>query len=93
LPPLDCPSVERRRAELIYAMREQFSNRGMQFVDWTATVAAVTGLRDLGTLHGFGVHRGAGHLNFDGHRAWAMALVELLKTQVPRLHSHQKPAS
>jgi hypothetical protein len=65
----------------------------MKLVDWTAAVAAATGLRDLGRLHGFGFHRGAGHLNFDGHRAWARALLDLLKENVPRMQAHHQPAS
>ena len=93
LPPRDCPLVEQRRAELISTMAAEFSNRGMKLVDWTATVAAATGLRDLGRLHGFGLHRGAGHLNFDGHRAWARALLDLLKENVPRMQAHHQPAS
>jgi hypothetical protein len=44
-------------------------------------------------LHGFGLHRGAGHLNFDGHRAWARALLDLLKENVPRMQAHHQPAS
>ena len=93
LPPQDCPSAERHRAELMSAMDAEFSNRGMRLLDWTAMVAAASGLRDLGPLHGFGVHRGAGHLNFDGHRAWARALVDLLKTEVPGLQAHHQSAS
>jgi hypothetical protein len=93
LPPRDCPLVEQRRADLISTMAAEFSNRGMKLVDWTATVAAATGLRDLGRLHGFGLHRGAGHLNFDGHRAWARALLDLLKENVPRMQAHHQPAS
>jgi hypothetical protein len=93
LPPRDCPLVEQRRAELISTMAAEFSNRGMKLVDWTAAVAAATGLRDLGRLHGFGLHRGAGHLNFDGHRAWARALLDLLKENVPRMQAHHQPAS
>ena len=93
LPPRDCRLVEQRRAELISTMAAEFSNRGMKLVDWTATVAAATGLRDLGRLHGFGLHRGAGHFNFDGHRAWARALLDLLKENVPRMQAHHQPAS
>lgn len=63
-------------------MAGEFSRRGMAFVDWSAAVAAAVGTRNLGPLHGFGVHRGDGHLNYDGHRAWAAALVDLLRTEV-----------
>jgi lysophospholipase L1-like esterase len=93
LPPPDCPFAEQRRAQLTSAMAAEFNNRGMEFLDWTAMVASASGQRDLGPLHGFGSHRGAGHLNFDGHRAWAKALVDLLKTQLPKLQAPLQPAS
>ncbi len=93
LPPQDCPSAKERRATLMSKMSAEFGTRGMQLVDWTQMVAAVSGLHDLSPLHGFGVHRGAGHLNFDGHRAWARALVGFLKTQLPGWQAKRQPAS
>src|SRR5262249_2590715 len=81
VPPVGCPSPDARRTELTSAMAGEFGRRGMTFVDWSAAVAAATGTRDLGPLHGFGLHRGKGHLNYDGHRAWAVALVDLLKAK------------
>src|SRR5216684_1638845 len=81
LPPVGCSSADARRSELISAMAGEFSRRGMAFVDWSAAVAAAVGTRNLGPLHGFGTHRGDGHLNYDGHRAWATALVDLLRTE------------
>ena len=91
LSPLNCPTVDERRAELISTMAAEFSRRGMTFVDWSARVAAAAGRRDLESLHGFGVQRGGGHLNYDGHRAWSSALVDLLKTELPRLHGDRRP--
>jgi hypothetical protein len=91
LAPSNCPSVDARRAELILAMEAEFRRRGMTFVDWSSSVAAAVGQRDLEWLHGFGVQRGGGHLNYDGHRAWAVALVDLLKTRLPRLHQDPQP--
>jgi hypothetical protein len=93
LSPRDCPPAEQHRAGLMSAMATEFNKRGIKLVDWTAAVAAVAGLRDLGPLHGFGVHRGAGHLNFDGHRAWAKALADLLRTELPGLQARAQPAS
>jgi hypothetical protein len=87
LPPSNCPSVDTRRTELISVMEAEFRGRGMTFVDWSTSVAAAAGRRDLEWLHGFGVQRGGGHLNYDGHRAWAIALADLLKAQLPRLHA------
>jgi hypothetical protein len=81
LPPVGCPSADARRAELTSVMAGEFTRRGMKFVDWSAAVAAAIGTRSLGQLHGFGMHRGDGHLNYDGHRAWADALVDLLRTE------------
>jgi hypothetical protein len=92
LSPPNCAWVDAHRAELIAAMETEFSRRGMTFVDWSAKVAAAAGRRDLGPLHGFGVHRGGGHLNYDGHRAWASALVDLLKTELPRPHGVDRPS-
>ena len=78
-PSVPCASVDARRAELISAMSAEFTRRGMRFVDWSSAVAAVIGARNLRPLHGFGMHRGEGHLNYDGHRAWAVALTNVLK--------------
>jgi hypothetical protein len=33
-------------------------------------------------LHGFGVQRGQGHLNYDGHRVWATTLVNALRSEL-----------
>jgi lysophospholipase L1-like esterase len=64
----------------------------MRFVDWSARVAATTGERDLRPLQGFGMQRGNGHLNFDGHRAWASTLADLLKAELPNLPAHRQTA-
>jgi hypothetical protein len=81
--PRDCPLADARRAELISSMAAEFSHRGMVFVDWSAAVAAVVGGRDLRSLHGFGLHRGGeGHLNYEGNRAWAAALINVLKAEL-----------
>jgi hypothetical protein len=92
LPAQDCPSVDQHRAELVSTMAAEFDSRGMKFVDWSASVAAATGQRNLGPLHGFGAHRGDGHLNFDGQRAWAITLMKLLKAELPRLPAHHQSA-
>jgi hypothetical protein len=84
LPPVGCPSVDALRAELISAVAAEFTRRDLRFVDWSVAVAEVIGTRNLRPLHGFGVHRGDGHLNYDGHRAWAAALTNTLKTELPR---------
>jgi hypothetical protein len=83
LPPEGCPAVDGQRAQLIGAVAAEFTRRGMRFADWTGAVAATTGTRDLRPLHGFGVRRGAGHLNHDGHRAWAATLIRVLAREVP----------
>jgi hypothetical protein len=77
LPPRDCAAAERDRAELVAVMANEFTVRNMQFVDWSSAVAAIAG-PNLGRLRGFGVHQGGGHLNYDGHRAWAAALLGIL---------------
>jgi hypothetical protein len=74
---------------LISTMAAEFNHRGMMFVDWSARVAEVAGGRDLRLLQGFGLHRGAGHLNYDGHRAWASALTNVLKAELPHLHGNR----
>ncbi|MGO9701672.1 MAG: hypothetical protein ACLPX7_20685 [Xanthobacteraceae bacterium] len=84
LTPSDCRVAAQERAELVAIMDGEFARRGMQFVDWNETVAAISG-DDLARLHGFGSHRGAGHLNYDGHRAWAAALTSILRTKLPSL--------
>ena len=83
LPPPDCPATS-ARASLLLAMDREFTSRGMRLIDWSAAVANVVGgPAELPGLHGFGVHKGAGHLNYDGHRAWATALIGVLRSEVP----------
>jgi hypothetical protein len=87
LAPSDCASEADQRANLIAIMAAEFGKRDMQFVDWNDAVAKVAG-PNLERLHGFGIHRGAGHLNYEGHRAWAAALLNTLgpREQVGREH-------
>ena len=76
LPPGDCPAAS-PRADLLAHMQREFTSRGIRLIDWSALVAEVAGgSANLPQLHGFGIHRGAGHLNYDGHRAWATALIQ-----------------
>lgn len=75
--PASCTHAASQRADLVTVMGQAFADRGAKFVDWNAAVAAVAG-GDLPRLQGFGVNRGGGHLNYDGHRAWAAALVTLI---------------
>jgi len=82
LPPADCAAAAPSRAELVAVMSGEFAARGMQFVDWSAAVADIAG-PDLGRLRGFGRNRGAGHLNYEGHRAWAAALIKVLDLRPP----------
>jgi hypothetical protein len=83
LPPGNCPAVTVRRAELVAIMQSEFAKRGVRFVDWGAAVAEIAG-NNIGRLHGFGVHRGTGHLNYDGHRVWAVALIGVLNASLPK---------
>jgi len=80
--PLDCPLADGRRAELLSAMAAEFARRGMRFVDWSDAVAENLQGRDMRQLHGFGVQRGQGHLNYDGHRVWATTLVNALRSEL-----------
>ena len=83
LPPPDCPATS-ARASLLLAMDREFTSRGIRLIDWSASVANVVGgPAEIPRLHGFGVHKGAGHLNYDGHRAWATALIGVLRREVP----------
>src|SRR6516225_5421203 len=83
LPPPDCPATS-TRADLLLVMDREFTSRGIRLLDWSAAVAEVVGgPAELPGLHGFGIHKGAGHLNYDGHRAWATALIGVLRRQVP----------
>jgi len=83
LTPRDCASGAARRAELVSIMTSEFSRRGMRFVDWSATVAETWGKRNLDLLRGFGIRRGAGHLNHEGHRIWTATLIDVLKPELP----------
>jgi hypothetical protein len=65
-------------------MQREFISRGIHLIDWSALVAEVAGgPANLPQLHGFGIRRGAGHLNYDGHRAWATALIDVLRRELP----------
>jgi hypothetical protein len=83
LPPLDCPATS-ARADLLLDMDRQFTSRGIRLIDWSAAIAEIVGgPADVPRLHGFGIHKGAGHLNYDGHRAWAAALMSVLRAELP----------
>jgi len=82
-PPADCRATS-ARAELLLAMNREFTSRGIHLIDWSAAVAEVVGgPTEIPRLHGFGIHKGAGHLNYDGHRAWATALISVLRHELP----------
>jgi hypothetical protein len=83
LPPAGCAAAS-ARADLLVHMQREFTSRGIRLIDWSALVAEVAGgPGNLPQLHGFGIHRGAGHLNYDGHRAWATALIDVVRRQLP----------
>ena len=93
LPPPDCPATS-ARADLLLAMDHEFTGRGIRLIDWSAVVAEVVGgPAEIPRLHGFGIHKGAGHLNYDGHRAWATALIRVLRPEVPLGTASQGSAS
>jgi len=83
LPPGDCAAAS-VRADLLAHMQREFTSRGIRLIDWSSLVAEVAGgPAKVPQLHGFGIHRGAGHLNYDGHRAWATALIDVLRQELP----------
>jgi len=93
LPPRDCPATS-ARADLILAMDREFTDRGIRLIDWSAAVAEVVGgPAEIPRLHGFGIHKGAGHLNYDGHRAWATTLIGVLRRELPPGTASQGSAS
>ncbi len=93
LPPADCPATS-ARADLLLAMNREFTSRGIHLIDWSAAVAEVVGgPTEIPRLHGFGIHKGAGHLNYDGHRAWATALISVLRPELPLGPASQDSAS
>jgi hypothetical protein len=66
-------------------MDHQFTRLGMRLIDWSVAVSEIVGgPTNVPRLHGFGIHKGTGHLNFDGHRAWATALINVLQPELPR---------
>jgi hypothetical protein len=92
LPPADCAAAS-ARADLLVHMQREFTSRGIGLIDWSALVAEVAGgPGNLPQLHGFGIRRGAGHLNYDGHRAWATALIDVLRRELP-LDAPSRPAA
>ena len=84
LSPADCPQATSARANLLLDMDDQFARRGIRLIDWSAAISEIAGgPTGVPQLHGFGIHKGAGHLNFDGHRAWADALINVLRRDLP----------
>lgn len=84
LSPVDCPQATAVRADLLLNMDHEFTRRGMRLIDWSAKISEIVGgPASVPRLHGFGIHKGAGHLNFDGHRAWATALINVLRCELP----------
>src|SRR5262249_59420898 len=78
-----CPAAA-ARAGLLVAMDREFGRRGIRLIDGSAAVAEVVGgPAEVPRLHGFGIQKGAGHLNYDGHRAWATALIGVLRRELP----------
>jgi hypothetical protein len=83
LSPANCPLPTDMRADLLLNMDRQFTSRGMRLIDWSAAISQIAGgPANVPRLHGFGMHKGAGHLNFDGHRAWASALIDVLRREI-----------
>jgi hypothetical protein len=83
LPPADCAAAS-ARADLLVHMRREFTSRGIRLIDWSSLVAEVAGgPAKVPQMHVFGMHRGAGHLNYDGHRASATALIDVLRREMP----------
>ena len=75
-------------------MDREFTDRGIRLIDWSAAVAEVVGgPAEIPRLHGFGIHKGAGHLNYDGHRAWATTLIGVLRRELPPGTASQGSAS
>jgi hypothetical protein len=93
LPARDCPATS-ARADLLLNMDRQFTSRGIRLIDWSAAIAEVVGEpAGVPRLHGFGIHKGAGHLNYDGHRAWATAFISVLRSELPLRAASQDSAS
>jgi hypothetical protein len=84
LSPADCPQATSARANLLLDMDGQFARRGIRLIDWSAAISEIVGgPAGVPQLHGFGIRKGAGHLNFDGHRIWADALINVLGRDLP----------
>jgi hypothetical protein len=84
LSPADCPQATSARANLLLDMDGQFARRGIRLIDWSAAISEIVGgPTGVPQLHGFGIRKGAGHLNFDGHRTWADALINGLGRDLP----------
>jgi hypothetical protein len=84
LSPADCPQATSARANLLLDMDGQFARRGIRLIDWSAAISEIVGgPAGVPQLHGFGIRKGAGHLNFDGHRTWADALINVLGRDWP----------
>ena len=83
--PAIVPRSTAARADLLVHMqRVVLPAAESRLIDWSAAVAEVVGgPARVPQLHGFGIHTGAGHLNYDGHRAWAIALIDVLRRELP----------
>jgi hypothetical protein len=78
-----CPSLEKKRAALIDAIRTRLETAGLLFADLDARVLAKVGYDGVAPLHGFGAALGFGHLNFEGNRVYGEIFADVIKAALP----------
>lgn len=81
LPPPECEAERAMRADLVAAIAAVLDSYDIAAVDLEARLANLAGVRDssgIADIRGFGIDRGRGHLNYEGHKTYADALIDLL---------------
>jgi hypothetical protein len=78
-----CPSLEKKRAALIDAIRTRLETAGLLFADLDARVLAKVGRDGVAPLHGFGAALGFGHLNVDGNRVYGEIFADAIRAALP----------
>ncbi len=83
LPAVQCNEALNMRSKVVRSMESAFKRRALRFVDWDVVLmnsanAKSDNFLSYETLYGFGSSLGDGHLNYEGHKAFAKTLEKIV---------------